>query len=306
MTSVIQDIISVFFVLFLGYLGGKRQLFDQTQAAGFNHLALNYCLPAVLFIHIASNSRETLFSDLHMLAASTIVLIGWYFIAFLIAMFVFKHNRREAGIAGLSAAAPTVGFLGMAVLMPIFGSSAALSVAVVALVVNILQIPLGMFFVAPEGSKPSDALLHALKEPVVLAPILGIIFVLVGIPLPEIVKPPLAFIGHANSGVAVFAAGLVLSAHKFELNLEVGWNVVLKIVLLPATMLGVAMLLGVSGEKLEQLLLLAALPPAFSGLVMAGRFQTYINEAASSVIISVLVFAAAAPAWIFVARHVIQ
>lgn len=303
MTAIIQDIISIFFVLLLGYVGGKRNLFDQTQAAGFNKLVLNYCLPALLFISIASKTRETLFSDTHMLITTTIVLIGWYFAAFLIAMYVFKHDRREAGIAGLSAGAPTVGFLGMAVLLPLFGSSAALSVAIVALVVNILQIPLGMFFVAPTGTKPSAALLHAVKEPVVLAPILAVIFVLAGIELPDMVKAPLALIGHANSGVAVFAAGLVLSAHKFQFDIEVVWNTLVKIVLMPATMLGVALLIGVTGEKLEQLLLLAALPPAFTGVVIAGRFQTYISTASSSLIVSVIVFAAAAPAWIAVARH---
>lgn len=305
MTAILQDIVSIFFVLILGYVGGKRNLFDQKQAAGLNHLALNYCLPAVLFVSIATKSWDTLFSDTHMLVTATIVLIGWYFIAFFVAMFVFKHDRREAGIAGLSAGAPTVGFLGMAVLLPLFGSSAALSVAVVAIVVNVLQIPLGMIFVAPAGGKPTDALFHALKEPVVLAPILGVIFVLIGIELPDIVKIPLSFIGHANSGVAVFAAGLVLSAHKFELDIEVGWNTLVKLVLMPATMLAIAMLLGVHGEKLEQLLLLSALPPAFSGVVIAGRFQTYFNQAASTVILSVVLFALAAPAWIAVARYVV-
>lgn len=274
MTAIIQDIFAIFFVLFLGYIAGRRSLFDQNQAAGFNHLVLNYCLPALLFVSIANSSRETLFSDVRMLGLSVVVLLSFYFLCFFLAKSAFGHDRREAGIAGLSAAAPTVGFLGMAVLTPLYGGSAALSVAIVALVVNVLLVPLGMFFVAPAGTRPSAALLHAAKEPVVLAPLIAIILVIVGLRPPEIIQAPLALIGHATSGVAVFAAGLVLSAHKFQLNAEVAWNSVVKIILMPGVMLLLALLLGESGQKLEELVLLSALPPAFSGIVIAGRYQT--------------------------------
>lgn len=303
MTAVIQDIVSIFFVLALGYFGGKRNIFDQDQASGFNKLVLDFCLPAVLFVSIVKSSREELFSDSRIFLISVAVLIGWYVVAFLGAKLVFKHDKQEAGIAGLSAAAPTVGFLGIAVLAPLFGGAAALSVAVLALIVNVLQVPLGMFFVAPAGTKPAAALARAIKEPVVLAPLIAVVLVLVGVRVPDLIDPPLTLIGHANSGVAVFAAGLVLSAHKFEFGVEVVWNSLVKMILMPATMLAAGLYFGVSGARLEEIVLLAALPPAFTGIVMAGRFQTYVSLASSTLIVCVLAFAVAAPAWIAIVRH---
>lgn len=303
MVPIIQDIASIFFVLLLGYVSGKQTQFTQAQAAGFNKLVLNYALPATLFVSIANSTREELFSDTRTLLVSTVVLVGWYLVALLAAMYVFKHNKREAGIAGLSAAAPTVGFLGMAVLSPLFGGQAALAVAIVALVVNVLQVPLGVFFVAPEGTKPAAALVHALKQPVVLAPLIAVVMVAVGLRFPPIADPPLELIGHATSGVAVFAAGLVLSAHKFYLNAEVIWNSVVKLLFVPACMLGGALWLGISGEKLEELVLLATLPPAFTGIVLAGRYQTYVGLASSTLIVTSFLFAVAAPVWILIVRH---
>ncbi|MEQ4618636.1 MAG: AEC family transporter [Corticimicrobacter sp.] len=305
MTAIIQDIVSIFFVLLLGFLAGKRNIFDQTQAAGFNKLVLDYCLPAVLFVSIVKSSRQELFADSRLFIAAFAVLIAWYFIALIGARLVFKHDKQEAGLAGLSAGAPTVGFLGIAVLTPIFGGSAAMTVAIMALIVNVLLVPLGMFFVAPAGTKPTAALIKAVKEPVVLAPLIGFVLVLIGVRVPEMIDPPLSLIGHANSGVAVFAAGLVLSAHKFQISLEVIWNSIVKMILMPASMLAVCLLLGVPDAHLEQMVLLAALPPAFTGIVMAGRFQTYINEASSTLIVCVLAFAAAAPGWIALVRYVL-
>lgn len=302
MTAIIQDIVSIFFVLGLGYFAGKRSMFTQDQAAGFNHLVLNFALPATLFVSIANSTRERLFSDSSMLIVSIIVLVGWYLAAFLVAKFFFRHTRQEAGIAGLSAGSPTVGFLGIAVLAPLFGAEAALSVAVVALVVNVLQVPLGVFFVAPAGTKPATALIGAMKQPVVLAPLIAVALVVLGVRVPQIADAPLALIGHATSGVAVFAAGLVLSAHKFHLNLEVAWNTVVKLLLMPASMLALALAFGITGEKLEQLVLLAALPPAFTGIVLAGRYQTYVELASSTLIVTALLFAGAAPLWIMISR----
>ncbi|MBI1648934.1 AEC family transporter [Hyphomicrobium sulfonivorans] len=303
MTAIIQDIASIFFVLALGYFSGKRNSFSQVQAAGFNHLVLNYALPATLFVSIANSTREELFSDTRSLLVSTVVLVGWYVISFLVAMFGFRHNKQESGIAGLSAAAPTVGFLGMAVLSPLFGGQAALSVAIVALVVNVLQVPLAVFFVAPGGTNPVSSLINALKQPVVLAPLIAVIIVALGLRFPPLADPPLELIGHATSGVAVFAAGLVLSAHKFHLNLEVIWNTIVKLVFVPACMLGGAMWLGISGIKLEELVLLATLPPAFTGIVLAGRYQTYVGLASSTLIVTSFMFAIAAPAWIALVRY---
>lgn len=263
---------------------------------------LNYALPATLFVSIANSTRERLFSDSSMLIVSIIVLVGWYLAAFVVAKRLFHHTTQEAGIAGLSAGAPTVGFLGIAVLSPLFGAEAALSVAVVALVVNVIQVPLGVFFVAPAGTKPSAALVHAMKQPVVLAPLIAVALVLLGIRFPPFADAPLALIGHATSGVAVFAAGLVLSAHKFHLNAEVVWNTVVKLLLMPACMLFLAMAFGITGEKLEQMVILAALPPAFTGIVLAGRYQTYVEMASSTLIVTAILFAGAAPMWIAIAR----
>jgi len=292
--------------MLLGYVAGKRNQFTQCQAAGFNKLVLNYALPLALFVSIAKSTREELFSDVRTLLLSVVVLIGWYFIALVIAMKFFKHDKREAGLAALSASSPTAGFLGYAVLSPLFHGQAALPIAIVALVVNAMQVPLAIFFIAPEGTKPSAALTNALKQPVVLGPLVAVLLVVIGIRFPPIADPPLLLIGNTTSGIAVFAAGLVLSAHHFSVDREVVWNTFVKLLVVPACMLGGAILLGIHGEKLEQLVLLATLPPAMSGIVIAGRYQVYVSLAASSLIVATFVFAVAAPVWIWFVRYVVH
>ena len=83
---------------------------------------------------------------------------------------------------------------------------------------NLAQIPLGVALMAPAGAKPSAALIDAARQPLVFVPLIATAIVVAGIQFPAFADAPLALIGQANSGVAVFAAGLVLSAHKFSIR----------------------------------------------------------------------------------------
>ena len=302
MTAIFQDIVAIFAVLALGYLAGRRNAFTADQAEGLLHLVLTYALPATLFVSIARSTRAELFSDGRMLALAAVVLTGWQAVAFAVARRGFGRNRREAGIASLTAAAPTIGFLGTAVLVPTFGPPAVLSVAIVALVINLVQIPLTVFLIAPADSGPGAALLNAVRQPLVLAPLLAVLLVLAGIPIPTVVLEPLGLIAHANSGVAVFAAGLLLAANRPRLDREVAWNSLVKLVLVPGSMLAGGLWIGLPGNRLEELVLLAALPTLFTGVVLAGRYRVYVEPASSTMIVTSIAFAAAAPAWIAAAR----
>lgn len=302
MLAIIQDTASIFVVMAIGYVSGRRSLFTAEQAAGFNSLVLNFALPATLLASIANSTRAQLFSDGPTLAAVILVLVPWYGIAFAVARRTFHRSRGEAGIAGLSAAAPTVGFLGLAVLSPLYGGQAAVTVAIVAFVVNVIQIPIAVFCVTPSGTKPLAALAAVLRQPVVAAPLVAVILVAVGLRLPAVVQAPLGLMGQATSGVAVFTVGLTLSAHRFRLDREIVWNSVVKLMLLPASMLALGLALGFAESTLEQLVLLISLPPVFTGVVLAGRYRIYVESSAATLIVTTLLFAAAAPLWIAVTR----
>ena len=74
------------------------------------------------------------------------------------------------------------------------------------------------------SSGTGSAILNAVKQPVVWCPTLAVVIVLLGIKLPVAVYPSFDLIAHANSGVAVFAAGLALATVKFSVNTEILWN----------------------------------------------------------------------------------
>ena len=212
----------------------------------------------------------------------------------------------------LIAGSPTIGFLGFAVLDPIYGDSVStgLVVAIISIIVNAITIPIGLYLLNPssgaDGKKNSNlsALISAAKEPVVWAPVLATILVLVGVKIPAAWDPTFNLIAKANSGVAVFAAGLTLAAHKFEFSAEIAYNTFLKLILMPLALLLVGMACHLNSEHLQMMVLAGALPPAFSGIIIASRFNVYTRTGTASLAVSVLGFVVTAPLLIYVSRLV--
>ncbi|OLA80133.1 MAG: permease [Azospirillum sp. 51_20] len=311
---MLTDLVPIFVIMILGYVSGKKGEFNAANARSLNQFVLNYALPAGLFVSIVKADRAMLFSDIRLSLVSLGVIVGCYFWSYFSCLKFFKHSKAEASIAGLVGGAPTIGYLGFAVLEPIYGTSATvgLVVAVVAIVVNAVTIPLALCLLNPGRQsaaaagnppvRPSNALFNALKEPVCWSPILAVLIVLTGFRFPGSLDPVFNLIANANAGVAVFAAGITLSTNKFEFNVEVLYNSFVKLIFMPAAMLAIGLLTGMNGEKLQMLVLCGALPPVFSGIIIGSRFQTYVQTGTSSLAVSTFLFMATAPLWIWLSR----
>ena len=297
LTFFIGDLLPIIVIMLLGYFSGRRETFSEDQARAFNKLVLNYALPAALFVSITRANREMIFADTRLTLVSLVVIVGCFFFSWFGCYKFFKRTHAEAAVCALIAGSPTIGFLGFAVLDPIYGDSVStgLVVAIISIIVNAITIPIGLYLLNPssgaDGKKNSNlsALISAAKEPVVWAPVLATILVLVA---------------QANSGVAVFAAGLTLAAHKFEFSAEIAYNTFLKLILMPLALLLVGMACHLNSEHLQMMVLAGALPPAFSGIIIASRFNVYTRTGTASLAVSVLGFVVTAPLWIYVSRLV--
>lgn len=313
MKIFMSDLLPIFVIMALGYFSGKRHVFTDDQARAFNTLVLNYALPAALFVSIVRANREMIFADTKLTIISFVVLLFCFFVSFFSCKYIFKHSRGEAAVCALIAGSPTIGFLGFAILDPIYGEtvSTGLVVAIMSIIVNAITIPIGLYLLNPsskdgdkKGGSGMSALTAAFKEPVVWAPVLATVLVLVGIKVPNVLDPTFELIAKANSGVAVFAAGLTLAAHKFEFDGEIIYNTFLKLVFMPGLLLLVGVAFHLESTQLQMMVLAGALPPAFSGIIIASRFNVYTRTGTASLAVSVLGFIIAAPAWIYIARMV--
>lgn len=309
---LVFDLIPIIVVMILGYAAGKVNAFQADQARVFNKLVLDFALPAALFVSIVRADRAMLVENAALSIISLVGLVALFMVSYFTVQLFFKRTKAEGAVCALIAGSPTIGFLGYAVLDPLYGTGVetGLVIAIVAIVVNAITIPIGLYLLnaggggdkSAGGTSQGNALLASLKEPVVWVPILAVALVLVGIKVPDEVDPTFDLLAKANSSVAVFAAGLTLAAYKIELDWEVAYNTFFKLVLMPGLFLIAGWAAGLDSLILQMLVLSVALPPAFSGIIISSRFQVYTRTGTSSLAVSVLGFIVAAPVWVYLAR----
>lgn len=279
---ILYAIVPIIVVMLAGYISGKRGAFSGEDAKKFNKVVLDYALPAALFVSIVQSTREDLAKDLKLTLVSTIGIMLCFMIVYFVFKYCFKKNTgADAAVSALISGSPTIGFLGFAVLEPIFGTTpaVALVVAIVGIVVNAIGIPVGLSLMNsslekqnPGSTKKESAwkpVIHALEQPVAWAPILAVVWVLVGIPWPKELSPSFNLIAKANASMAVFSAGITLSAIKFTINWQAILGSIMKMIMMPAVVLILGLLVHMDPLNLKMLVVAAALPPAFSGIIIA-------------------------------------
>lgn len=310
---ILYAIVPILVVMLAGYISGKKGVFSGNDAKKFNKVVLDYALPAALFVSIVQADREMLAKDIKLTLVSLIVIMAIFMLVYFIYKYCFKKNTgADAAVMALISGSPTIGFLGFAVLEPIFGTtpSVALVVAIVGIVVNAVGIPVGLSLLNasdeqmakhPGQPKPSawKPVIHALEQPVAWAPILAVILVVCGLKWPAYLSPSFNLIAKANASMAVFAAGITLSAVKVTINWQAILGSILKMIVMPAALLIVGLLVHMDPMNLKMLVVAGTLPPAFSGIIIASEYNTYVATGTSSLTLSVILFMGFCPLWIW-------
>ncbi len=316
---ILYAIVPIVVVMLAGYISGKKGVFDGNDSKKFNKVVLDYALPAALFVSIAQASRDMLYKDLKLSLVSLVVIMACFMAVYFIYKYCFRNNTgADAAVSALISGSPTRGFLGFAVLEPIFGATpaVALVVAIVGIVVNAVGIPVGLSLLnaslekekAGSGKKESAWLpvIHALEQPVAWAPILAVIWVLVGIPWPAWASPSFDLIAKANASMAVFSAGITLSSIKVVINWQAILGSILKLIVMPALALAGGILCAMDPLNIKMLVVACALPPAFSGIIIADEYDTYVATGTSSLTLSVILFIGFCPLWIWITDLVLS
>jgi predicted permease len=285
--------IPIAFVILLGVLAGRKNLLKPSASVILSALVLDFCLPAELFNAMATTSLASL-PGWRFMAGIAAGLLTVFLIVLCLATLVYKRPVSEAGLHALNASFPNIAFIGIPIVLAVVGKS-GLPDAVVAIVISSLLLPPIALTLLAAGAPGETAhgpmlvahsLWGALRQSVVWAPLLGVIFALVHLQLPSVAQSSLTLIGEATTGVALFALGLLLSGQRLHIGLAALSITFVKNIAQPALMWGIALALGLSGEPMRVMIICGALPIAPMTAMFALKFNTAITVTEESILCS--------------------
>jgi len=219
--TILSALSPVVVTLLLGFVAAWRHDFGTKDASILNRMVLLYAVPIALFVGTVGTPRGDLVQDVPFAITVGVAIVGVYALAFLLFRFLFRFSQSECVLAALAASAPAAPFMGTAILGDLFGKASAVSIAIAALVINLLVVPvtilglgLGTTSLA-STSHPSghgafaEKLLETAIQPIVWAPLLAFVVVLCDVSIPQLLRHALSLLGQASGGVALFASGVL-------------------------------------------------------------------------------------------------
>jgi len=297
--NIIGALLPTVVTLLLGFLAGWHHDFDTKQASVLNSMVMLYALPLSLFAGMVGMSRDQVLSQGPLAFALFLGMAGGYAIVFFISHYLFRRDLMTASLQALAIAGPAAPFMGVSVLGHLFGNASAIPISIASLVMNLIQVPATLMLlstgaaqknIAPTAKQSSLAghILHALRQPVVWAPMPALVLILFNLHLPVSIEQSFRLLGGATGGVAMFAAGIVLFSFRVAFNLTVGVAVIARNIVIPAVIWGLMLLLRMEREITREAVLTLAIPTVSIAVIFAVQYQTAEQEMASIVFFSVI------------------
>jgi malonate transporter and related proteins len=275
MGVVLAALVPVFLLIVLGFALKQSLMRLETQWHGLERLVYYVLLPALLIETLTRADLATVpvlgVGGALMLSALLLSLLCLALRPLLAAKCaidgpaftsIFQGATRWQTYVALAVAGNLYGDLGLALA----------SVAMVAIIplVNVLSVAVLAHYASPERPSARAIAMTVVRNPLIWACAVGLAINVLQIPVPRMLHEVAEALGRSSLaiGLLVTGAGLHLEG-LFRPSAAAALAVFLKLILMPAVAVGLALLFGLSGTNLAVVVCCTAVPTSSSGYVLA-------------------------------------
>jgi malonate transporter and related proteins len=282
MLHTVFTILPVFLILLSGYGAGRLGLIPPDSAQVINRFVIWIPMPVLVF-HIVAKADWVHVWDsgfvVASLTGSALIFVGGMMVG------RWRDLRlSDRAINGLSASYSNVGYLGLPMLPLAFGPSAT-TFAVTAFSLTLSSLFAATILIVELETHRSLGIIHAIgkaflktiRNPVIIAPILGLAWYFSGLAIPDAMEQFLTLTGNAASPSALIGIGLLLAQHPITDSIF-DRNVIrlsaLKLIVHPAITAVIAVYILHLAPRIALItIVIAAMPTGTGPFMMAGLYE---------------------------------
>jgi len=224
--ELVDALVPIFAGPLLGFWAGRRGLMDNVNVRNLIALVMNIAAPCALFLIIINTSRailqQQIWTSLAITLTFAVLYIGCSFWAWR-----NTNSVSESAVIALTFAFPNSDAIAVSLLTTTFGHGAAvpgaLSIAMGAVAIS--PVTLALLEVDSQGMATTigvrtlaGGVVRSLIRPIIWAPALALVLVIIGIHIPEYVASTLGLIGGAAAGGALLFAKAVIRTGPFRVK----------------------------------------------------------------------------------------
>ena len=306
--------IPVFLVMVIGYLLKVFHVVDDHFIKVLNSFNFKVTLPILLFMDIAESDFYSVWDTKYVLFCfcTTFLFICaiWGGAALLyrdrtrLGELVQASYRSSAAVLGIAFIQSIYGTSGMAPLM-IIGSVPLFNIAAVLVLSLTGPKASGQDHSGnPDKHAFKKSLMGIITNPIILGILFGLIASLLRISFPVMISKTLNNIAKLASPLALIGLGAGFEGRKALKALKpTAIASIIKLIILPAVFLPLAIYLGFAGEKLVAILIMLGSPTTPSSYIMAKNMGHEGTLTSSTVLATTFLSSITLTAWVFLLRY---
>ncbi len=298
-------IFPLFVLLFLGNISVKFNWIDKETLNTLNKFIFRLPLPLLLFLGIYNMDSINLGNSIKMIL---VVLITLPLIAIIMSIILNKTklSNPQKGVLVQAWFRSNIMIFGVPVIQGMYGEKGLPLLSTLILfavpLVNILAV------IVLEGYRGNNIsmfslLLSVIKNPLVDAALLGFIFYLFKIEIPQLILSPISSLSKTATPLAFIILGGTIEFESVKKNIKlIIFGSIGKLIISPLIIILISIALGLRGMYLGCIIASMASPVAVSSFTMAKEMEGDADLAAQIVIISTVLSLISIFFWLFILK----
>ena len=274
-----KQIFTMFVIIIIAVVCYKKKLIDNNGNNVLSNLLLYLINPCILF---CSYQKEFDAKMMNGLLISLALALASHLLGMLIAALFLRNKQADLVNERLAVIYTNCGFLAIPLVNEIYGYEGVFYLTAYITVFNFLIWSHGI--ICMRGSCEKKDMLKAVTSPASFAIIVGIIFYVAGIILPDFMMYPLEYLGDMNTPVAMLIAGVCIARTDITKTFKkprIYLVCLLKLIILPLVFICIFKPFFGDGILMGVLTIATASPTATMCMIFAVKYDknsTYASE----------------------------
>ena len=290
-----------------GYIVRMKKIVSESFLQQLNQMVFRLFYPCMTFYNIYKADAESLPRPVLLIFVGASILILEAIRRLVVPRFDLENPQRGVVIQGIFRS--NFVLFGLPLTISVFGDSAAsvaaMVVTVVVTIYNTTSVVILEMFNTNGKINVKNIAFNVIKNPLLQGAVIGLVFFLLGIHVPESIVTPIAAFSDATSPLALFVLGGTLHFNEISHNLKyLVPTLSFKLLILPAVMMAIGYAFGLRELELFLLVAVYGTPVAAASYPMAQNMGGDGELAGQLVVISTVVSVVTLFFWIFLLRFV--
>lgn len=273
MTNTAQQVLILYLIVAVGFAADKLKVFKQTTAKLSNDLLFYIITPCVIIQSFMNMTFDV--KTVKSLGIAFLCMAGTLTMGMLISIPFFNKSGDNKAIFKYAVNYGNMGYMALPLCQAMLGNEGVFYCSAGVVAFNIFSFTHGIWVMTKSKGNSSFDFKKLLFNPGVISVLIGMPFFIFDINLPQVFDTAIGHVSNLNTPLAMLFFGTYIANTDLKNMFKLKENylvALLKLLVLPAIMLGIYKLVGVSGTLLSACMISASVPSANNTVMFSAKY----------------------------------